>query len=380
MPHQVRRRVAINLRRLWHAHRWHLLAALVVLPVLAAMVHSAVGGADPRTRPPTRAEACRAADRATDEVSSRYPEARDSLKDIEEQICTDGPVPAPVGGASTGSPVPRCHLPITTAQVGPTPVRAAMPARPIPFFAELSGHLPATGKPRVGGVQLPAGTRCGPFWSTDESVPDGIKLARKLAAAFPSTGLWPVLGVPPNEEPEAYNGGEDLARVAALDAEKILRRAWQELDANSPFPGLAAAEPAAERLEVEPFGDTLEASLGHPPGGLTLMLVPVTRPADVIAVTQPRITMYFSDSELTAVLRSWEERFGAVVTTISPGGVGLVVGAPPRDGKQLNRLAAELATFAPDDWTIDELQQLLRSDRPIPDSTSAHHWIFGWPD
>jgi hypothetical protein len=242
--------------------------------------------------------------------------------------------------------------------------------------------VPPTGTPRVGGVELPAGSRCGPFWSTDAGVADAIGLASRLAEAFPSTGLWPVLWSWPADEPDGYvNGGRGLARIDSLDAEAILRRAWQKYDVQGPFPGFAEAEPAAERRAVKPFGDILEASLTErPPGGPLLMLVPVNRPADVIAVLAPRNTIYFTDDELTAVLRSWEGRFGAVVTSLSPGGVELVAGAPPRDGEQVSRLAAEHAILAPDNGSPDDLEPLLRSDRPTRATTSAHYWAFGWPD
>ena len=350
----------------------------MVLPLLAVMVHSAIGGAESRVRPPLRAEVCHGAKQLTDEVSSRHREARDSLESIEEQACTQDPVMAPTAEPAPLPATQGCHLLPGTNRRSPAPVTAAEPAQAVPFFAPRSGRLPATGTPRVGGVRLPAGTRCGPFWSTDAGVADAIGLARKLAKAFPETGLWPILW--PEFEPDSYiNGGNGLARVDAIDAETILKREWHALSPKRPFPGLAAAAPAAERVKVEPFGDTLEASLDQSPGGPYLMLVPVNRPADVLAVLGQETTVYFRDAELSAVLRSWEERFGAVVTTLGAGTVGLVVGAPPRD-EQVHRLAAEHATLAPDNWTTDDLQQLLRSDRPTPVTTFRHYWFLAWPD
>ena len=378
MPDQVRRRAGIKLRRLWHAHRWHLLAAIVVLPLLAAMVHSAIGGAESRVRPPSRGKVCPGAKQLTDEVSSRHPEARDSLESIEEQACTQDPVMAPTVEPAPLPATQGCHLLPGTNRRSPAPVTAAEPARAVPFFAPRSGRLPATGTPSVGGARLPAGTRCGPFWSTDAGVADAIGLARKLADAFPETGLWPVLW--PELEPDSYiNGGNGLARVDAIDAETILKRGWRAFSPKRPFPGLAAAEPAAERLKVEPFDDRLEASLEQPPGGPYLMLVPVNRPADVLAVLGQQTTVYYKDPELSAVLRSWEERFGAVVTTLGAGTVGLVVGAPPHDRDQLDRLAVELGVLAPD-MTTEDLRLLLRSDRPAPVTTFKHYWVLGWPD
>ena len=96
-------------------------------------------------------------------------------------------------------------------------------------------------------------------------------------------------------------------------------------------------------------------------------------------MSENQTTMYFTDAEMTAVLRSWEERFGAVVTSLGSGTVDLVVGAPP-SGDRVDQLAAEHLTFTPDQGPIEDLQRLLRSDRPTPDGTYERHWALGWPD
>ncbi len=54
--------------------------------------------------------------------------------------------------------------------------------------------------------------------------------------------------------------------------------------------------------------------------GSSLLLVPANRPADVLSVLGGLIaTEVMSDAELTAVARSWEERFGTVVVGIGAG-------------------------------------------------------------
>jgi hypothetical protein len=119
-----------------------------------------------------------------------------------------------------------------------------------------------------------------------------------------------------------------------------------------------------------------------PPGGWVLMLVPVNRPADVGSVLGPGLTEYLSDDEITAVLRSWEERFGAVVSVMTPSTLALAVGAPPRDDDQARRLAAEHAALMPD-ADPEDLQGLaaaLRSTRGTRGVTSARYWELGWPD
>jgi hypothetical protein len=54
-------------------------------------------------------------------------------------------------------------------------------------------RLPRDGAVTVGGVKLPAGSRRLGYWATDAPTPDAVALADRLAAAFPRTGLWPVL-------------------------------------------------------------------------------------------------------------------------------------------------------------------------------------------
>jgi hypothetical protein len=78
-----------------------------------------------------------------------------------------------------------------------------------------------------------------------------------------------------------------------------------------------------------------------------VMLIPVNRPAHLYSVLGTETTEYHSDDESTAVLRSWEERFGAVVSVLTPSTLDLAVGAPPRNDDDARRLAAEHAAFAP---------------------------------
>jgi hypothetical protein len=208
-------------------------------------------------------------------------------------------------------------------------------------------------------------------------VEDALGLASRLAEVFPETGLWPVVWEWPTEEPDAYvNGPGNPARADRLDARRLLKHS---------FGGLAAPQAEARRMAVDPFGYVVEGSLfpQPPPGGWILMLVPVNRPADVYSVLRPEVTEYLGDHALTAILRSWEERFGVTIAALSPSSLGLAVGAPPRNREQARRLAGEHAAFAPeDDGTADlrELARRLRSTRIGRGEASARYWAFGWPD
>jgi hypothetical protein len=257
-------------------------------------------------------------------------------------------------------------------------IRVAPPEGPVPFFAPRAGRLPGRGSATVRGITLPPGRRCATFWATDEPTSQAVGLAARLAAAFPRTGLWPVLWIPDNGGPgdyvpglpgtfaPVYTAGKAVDR---LNAETVLRRSWAH---NGPqhtaFPGLAHGNLAAVRgrAAADPFG-TFISSL--PPGespsnGWVLMLVPCNRPADAIGITGVQQSEVMPDVAIDAIVRSWEHRFGAIVTAVGPGVVALVVDRPPPNADDARRLAAEQLALAPDD----------------DPNTGRQFWEFGWPD
>src|SRR5688572_19181362 len=66
-----------------------------------------------------------------------------------------------------------------------------------------AGDIPAGRLAPVGGVKVPAGQPIGEgMWATDDSPPEAFELWSRLAAAFPETGLWPVLLELPADELE----------------------------------------------------------------------------------------------------------------------------------------------------------------------------------
>jgi hypothetical protein len=120
------------------------------------------------------------------------------------------PAPPSVGPAGGG---PRARV-----------VDAVMPRSGHGRFAYIRSHpgrLPASGRPRLVGIQLPAGRAVSdglPLWRTQRSVAHPVELAERLAAAFPRTGPWPVLW-PAWDQPAGYigtlNGPSQIGRVDA---------------------------------------------------------------------------------------------------------------------------------------------------------------------
>lgn len=134
-------------------------------------------------------------------------------------------------------------------------------------------------------------------------------------------------------------------------------------------PGVAGRDPDIVAREVV-------ASMRPPFTPAFLGLVPVACSADLSAVigwaTAGDVPL--GDHELSAVLRSWEQRFGAQVVALT-GSVDVSVAAPPRTRGHAEQLALEHLLLCPDnlhnqgDWTFPGYV-----DRIL----GANLWKFHW--
>jgi hypothetical protein len=230
-----------------------------------------------------------------------------------------------------------------------------------------TGKLPRDGELRIGAVTLPAGQRVfdvggGPVaWITSQPVTDTPRAWAMLTDAHDQTGLLPVLLMPaPGLCPEDELGGPcGVTGLDDLDAASVLAARWdgrmpsgdQEeeighwqagLQVPFPrrFPGLAARQEqelsSAERGKA--IGSLQAAYLG---------LVPAARPADIL----PLIGWLGSDRfdsalPMAAVLRSWEDRFGARLVEAGHDEIRLLVDKPPRTPGHARAIAAEHYAFA----------------------------------
>lgn len=221
-----------------------------------------------------------------------------------------------------------------------------------------SPSLPPTGAAEVCGIRLPRGrqvtTRLGATpqtvaWVSDDILADALLagLIAKLVEAFPVTGLWPLRAQGQRGDISSpWHDGElagPSARPSRHDALDVLRSMGAQLD-HPALPVPTTLVPGTAGRELEP------ADLSTGPGDSGLLLVPVARPADVPA----RLGWLGScnwdlDGEgASAVLRSWEERFGIVLSAIGFDTMLLMV--PPGRLEHVNAraLAAEVYTFCPD--------------------------------
>ena len=107
------------------------------------------------------------------------------------------------------------------------------------------------------------------------------------------------------------------------------------------------------------------------PFGAGQAFVRVTRPADVPAA----IGWACAGPDpvgISAVLRSWEERFGALLVGITADELRLVVAAPPSTHHECVALAAEHVALCRDILATDTLRGYARCLR------DAHGWRLRW--
>jgi hypothetical protein len=241
-------------------------------------------------------------------------------------------------------------------------------------------QVPADGPVRLGSVQLPVGRRISEWhdapprlWATAQPVPNAGGMWQALTDLHPDTGLVPILlgFLDGGHEGRPWDNGElgprcDLAAVGQLDAATVLAREW------------AGSVPTAAELEdpewaamVAPYGEQFpglaagqgqaltEAELARALGWLgpaRIGLVPAFRPADVLALVgyDGTVNGYGTPELLSVALRSWEERFGAVLAEVGFAHIRLLARRPPRTLEDAQAVAAELWSFCDEFWPIDK--------------------------
>ncbi|MFC5137009.1 DUF4253 domain-containing protein [Actinomycetospora rhizophila] len=111
-----------------------------------------------------------------------------------------------------------------------------------------------------------------------------------------------------------------------------------------------------------------------------LALVRVSRPADIPAVVGWGGACNYSHQDnvrLGAVLRSWEERFGAVLSVMSSSTLLLSVAFPPTTDEEAELVASEHFAFCPDQ--VDPQNGTVYTPRTYGQTIrNANHWRFWW--
>lgn len=239
--------------------------------------------------------------------------------------------------------------------------------------------------------ELPPGRWHERIWVSDDPLTDADVYPR-CVADFARSGLWPVL-IPHDERFAA--SGEDwiddrgfnspqLERARTADAAEVLGDWWAEpccdgrclepFGAN--FPGLARKSSA----RIDPYvvaadKGSLLATLQWQ-GGHRLGLVQVERPAEVPAALgwTGMINRTQDVGGVSAVLRSWEDRFGAALVALGFDSLLLSVAAPPTTAARALAVAAEHRAFCLDNFRMQEGD--LRGF--ASGLVRAPHWRFWW--
>ncbi|MFC7752265.1 DUF4253 domain-containing protein [Tsukamurella soli] len=105
------------------------------------------------------------------------------------------------------------------------------------------------------------------------------------------------------------------------------------------------------------------------------MLVPVARPADVpaalgwIGATNSELR----GAELTAVLRSWEDRFGAVLIGLGFDTMTVQLSRLPQGADEIQAILGEHYAFC-----ADNIDQGLPADQYAEGLSEWLHWDFWW--
>jgi hypothetical protein len=238
------------------------------------------------------------------------------------------------------------------------------------------------------------------YWLSDRPAPAGIWA--HLRREHGRSGLWPLLlGGDRYEPSRPWESGEmypdDDADPGAHDPASLLANWWrvytdddddddalsseERLAVTAPYgdcwPGLAPL-PAGQREPeacAEKFADFLLREQPH----MRLGLVAADCGADaLVAAGWSGPANYTNDtSEIAAVLRSWEERFGArVVGAEGHATLLLSVAAAPSGIDEALAVAAEHFAFCPDNiWQGSEPYTLAAyAERLI----GQHCWAFWW--
>ncbi|MFG3491812.1 DUF4253 domain-containing protein [Streptomyces sp. NPDC047972] len=257
-------------------------------------------------------------------------------------------------------------------------------------MAMIPNRLPRLASDPTGrslGLDLPPGALTGPadapyLWSGDG--PAGPAAWSALRPAARTAGLLPVLlgGRWALDRWELMP--ERMSDPADHDAEEVLAGFWDanaadEIPGSAGWPGSAPAQ----RCEADPDeAAAAVAELLTEPGfwleDARPALVPARRSADVPAVigwTGP-LNHENDVARLCAVLRSWEDRFGARVVALTFDQLVVSVAAPPVTREDAEAVAAEHFAFCPD--TIQQGGHTNLRDYAREALLDSPVWTFWW--
>ncbi|WP_232661457.1 DUF4253 domain-containing protein [Pseudonocardia sp. TRM90224] len=275
----------------------------------------------------------------------------------------------------------------------------------MPLPAELASLLPDSSA-RTLSVPLPAGRLITPdvdlgagapaYWISDG--PASAELWAQLRSEHVRSGLWPLLLDGMDDDPSRpWLDGEVTPRpvgeIDGQDAAAVLAAAWadwvEEDDADDPdeqydfddlapfgpdWPGIAP--PGVQMKDPDAVADWFVGQLDV--GDARLGLVAAECGADSLTIAGwDGPVNHSATPPLSAVLRSWEDRFGVRVVRVGFASLLVSVAAPPMTTEHALRVAAEHFGFCPDNIqqgeqgneTLTAYAELLKGQ---------NSWFFWW--
>jgi hypothetical protein len=280
-----------------------------------------------------------------------------------------------------------------------------------------AASLPENGELEIGSLRLPEGCRTHVHgflngstppiaWVTIKPVPDPGAVWVTLSQAQPHTGLVPFLArhMLSDKTRPWYDGTRrprdffqyptDLTGLDQIDLAAFLRAGWhgrelspeEELEPgwrewaeariapfSREFPGLApACDQPLDQAEMRGAIGCL------PPARIGLAIA--DRPTDALAAMGWMPGNWFDGvPRLTAVLRSWEDRFGARLLAVGESEFKLLAERPPRGMHAAQHVAAEVFALGPDEFTCAWEEWALTEVNEIADSMiRSPIWGFWW--
>ncbi len=160
---------------------------------------------------------------------------------------------------------------------------------------------------------------------------------------------------------------------------------WQEWVARMPQDALEELEPYGAicpgpaapgvlKADPEAVADWLAGELAVK--GMPLGLVAADRSADALTIMGWQGALHHNEwmVPMAAVVRSWEDRFGARVVSVGFNTLDLSVAAPPVDAEHALQVAAEHWAFCPDNVVQGPGDLQGYAEQII----GAHAWSFWW--
>ncbi|GAA4728296.1 DUF4253 domain-containing protein [Actinomycetospora chibensis] len=149
------------------------------------------------------------------------------------------------------------------------------------------------------------------------------------------------------------------------------------------LPGLVRAgrvDRSTSRCTVEEAAAMADEVVSYGVG--VLAVVRAARPADVPAVTGwvgAGNYRHQDNVRISAVLRSWEDRFGALLVVMTESTLLLSVAYPPTTFKEAEQVAAEHFAFCPDQHDPQDMAGTVYTPRSYGRTIrKARHWRFWW--